>query len=182
VTALTNTPYASPAASPEAQLLEACCAQLEAELQRQTRVLESCTEQGRAARARDIESLELATRELSRRTEDALRAECDRLALTARLERHFEIAPGEFKLSALIARAPEPWRGRFVRLQAGLRETLAATRRLVDANGRFMREGARSTDRIMAEFLGAAVSTEAYDSDGRRPGANSVSAGLNVAG
>lgn len=180
--ASSKTPHATPAASPEAQLLEACCTQLEAELTRQTRVLESCVEQGRAARARDIESLDLATRELAQRTEDALRAERDRFGLTSRLERHFEIAPGEFKLSAVVALAPEPWRGRLQRLQIGLRETLASTRRLVESNGRFMREGARSADRIMTEFFGAAASETAYDSDGRQPGSRSNPAVLNVAG
>ncbi len=171
-----------PAGSPEAQLLEACCAQLEAELERQTGVLESCTEQGRAARARDIESLEVATRELARRSEDALRAERDRFALMTRIEGHFGIAPGQFKLSMLIARAPEPWRARLAQLQVGLRETLVATRRLLDANGRFMREGARSANRILFDFIGAAAPAEAYTSDGRQPNSKSLSAVLNVAG
>ncbi len=167
----------------EVRLLEACCVQLEKELNRQTRVLEVCKEQGRAARARDIESLDQATRSLATLIQDGIRSEGERMALTARLAALFGMTPAEFRLSALINRAPEPWHGRLTRSQSALKETLAATRRLVDANGRYLRDGARTADRILAEVFGAATRAEAYDAEGRQPGrGDGVPAVLNVAG
>jgi hypothetical protein len=139
-------------------------------------------EQGRAARTRDIESLELATRVLSERTAEAVHAERERFALAARLERHLGLGPGEFRLSLLVARAPEPWRSRVSALQVSLREVIASTRALVDANGRYMRDGARTANRIVASLMGAAAPVSSYDSDGRQPDSGALCAVLNVAG
>jgi len=166
----------------QARLLDSCCAQLETELARQARVLELCKEQGRAARARDIDALDRATRALTALAQDGIRAEGERLAMTARLGAAFGISAAEFRMSALIARAPEPWRARLVRTQAALKDTLTSTRRLVDANGRHLRDGMRSAERILAEVFGAAPQVEAYDADGQRPSRDGAPAVLNVAG
>jgi len=169
--------------SNEARLLETCCIQLERELGRQVQVLEACKEQGRAARARDIASLDQATRALAALMQEGIRAEGERLAVTARLAAVFSIAPAEFRLSALIARAPETWRARLMRSQSALKETLATTRRLLDANGRYLRDGARSADRILNEVFGAASRAAEYDAEGQRPGrGEGMPAVLNVAG
>ena len=169
--------------SNEARLLESCCAQLERELSRQKRVLDTCKEQGRAARARDVESLDQATRELAVLIQDGIRTEGERLALTARLVAVFGISPAEFRLSAVIARAPEPWRGRLVRSQSALKETLVVTRRLVDSNSRYFRDGVRSAEGILAEVFGAASRSAEYDAEGQRPAhADRAPAVLNVAG
>lgn len=167
----------------EARLLEACCLQLETEVNRQARVLDVCKEQGRAARARDLELLDQTTRSLAVLVQDGIRVEGERLALAARLVAVFELPPAEFRLSTLIARAPEPWRARLVRSQAALKEILSATRRLADANGRYLRDGARCADRILAEVFGAATRAAAYDAEGQRPSReDNAPAVLNVAG
>jgi hypothetical protein len=169
--------------SREAMLLDQCCAQLESELARQLRVLEAVKEQARSARARDLATLDRVTRELGTMAADGLRAEGERQALSARLAAHFKIAPAEVKISALVARVPDPWRGRLMQTQATLKETLAIIQKLVQSNGRFLRDGVRAADRILADVFGAPAQAEAYGSDGRQPARpDSVSAVLNVAG
>ncbi len=163
--------------------MESVCLQLETELSRQARVLGACKEQGRAARARDIDSLDQATRSLAALIQEGIRSEGERLALTARAVAVFGMGPAEFQLSALIVRAPEPWRARLARAQAALKGTLATTRRLVDANGRYLRDGLRTADRILAEVFGAGSRAAEYDAEGQRPDrGDGVPAVLNVAG
>lgn len=168
----------------EAQLLEQCCAQLEAELGRQRRVLEAMKEQGRSARARDLATLDRVTRELSVMGTEGLRAEGERQALTARLAAHFNMPVADVKISTLIARAPEPWRTRLAQTQLNLKEVLAVVQRLVQANGRFLRDGVRTVDRILGDVFGTApTQAQAYESDGRQPDRpERISAVLNVAG
>lgn len=170
--------------SREAQLLDQCCAQLESELARQVRVLEAVKEQGRAARARDLAALDRVTRDLATMAADGLRAEGERQALSARLATHFKINPTDVKVSTLIAHAPEPWRARLMQAQLKLKEALAILQRLVQSNGRFLRDGVRTADRILSDVFGAATApAQAYESDGRQPERpESVSAVLNVAG
>jgi hypothetical protein len=80
-------------------------------------------------------------------------------------------------------RAPEQFRNRLLRIQIGLKETLATTRRLVDSNGRHLREGARTADRILNEVFGAVARAAEYNAEGQRPGrAEGAPALLNVAG
>lgn len=170
------------AATAQVRLLETCCAQLESELARQARVLEACKEQGRAARAGDIPALERATRALAALLHEGIRAEGDRLAVMARLSTAFGLG-ADTKLSALAVRAPEQFRNRLLRVQLGLKETLAATRRLLESNGRFLREGARTADRILNDVFGAVAQAAEYNAEGQRPGrAEGSPALLNVAG
>lgn len=177
-------PDKSTAASREAQLLDQCCAQLESELARQVRVLAAMKEQGLAARARDLDTLDRVTRELATMAADGMRAEGERQALSARLAAHFKMSPADVRISALIACAPEPWRGRLMTTQLKLKESLAIVQRLVQSNGRFLRDGVRTSDRILADVFGAGVAPgKAYESDGRQPARpDTVSAVLNVAG
>lgn len=172
----------SDAAAAQARLLEACCAQLEKELARQTGVLEACKEQGRAARAGDIPALEQATRSLTLLLQEGIRAEGERLTIMARLAGAFGLN-ADVNLSALAMRAPEQFRNRLLRIQVSLKETLATTRRLVDSNGRHLREGARTADRILNEVFGAVARAAEYNAEGQRPGrAEGAPALLNVAG
>lgn len=176
-------PTATNPAVREAQLLDQCCAQLESELARQERVLVAMKEQGRAARAQDLSALDRVTRELATMATEGLRAEGERQALSARLAAHFKMNPADVKVSALIARVPDPWRGRLVQTQLKLKEALAIIQKLVRSNGRYLRDGVRTADRILAEVFGAPSSAKAYDSDGRQPARDeSISAVLNVAG
>lgn len=171
-------------AAREAQLLEQCCTQLEAELGRQRRILEAMKEQGRAARANDLAALDRVTREMSVMVAEVLRAEGERQALSARLAVHFSMPVSEVKVSALMARAPEPWRARLAQAQRNLKEVLAVIQRLVRSNGRFLRDGVRTADRILNEVFGAAPAEgPAYESDGTQPERSErISAVLNVAG
>jgi hypothetical protein len=115
--------------------------------------------------------------------QDGIRTEGERHALTERLAAMFAISPADFRLSALTVRAPQPWSERLSRLQSGLKETLKITRRLVDANARYFRDGARSAEGILAEVFGAAARSAEYDAEGQRSShADRAPAVLNVAG
>lgn len=171
-------------AAREAQLLEQSCTQLEAELSRQRRILDAMKEQGRAARAQDLATLDRVTREMAVMVAEGLRADGERQALSARLAAHFNMPVADVKVSALVARVQDPWRARLVQTQRNLKEVLAVIQRLVRSNGRFLRDGARTADRILNEVFGAApAEASAYESDGRQPDRSErVSAVLNVAG
>lgn len=165
------------------EALERCCAALEAEIARQDRVLALCQEQGRAARVRDIDALEVASRELANTMNSVLRAEATRIAAVLDAARGLGLSPAHLRLSSLIARAPDPWRTRLSDLQRRLRTVVGITQSVVEANGRFLSDGARTAERLLAEVLGEEPAPNAYDRDGRSPARNpQLNALLNVAG
>lgn len=160
-----------------------CCAALEAELDRQRRVLDLCKEQGRAARARDIESLETATRELVEVMEDVIEAEHVRHAAVRAVVDAHALNPEAQNLSGLIDLAPEPWHERLKQCQIDFKNVMHATQSVVRANRRFMRYGARSAERLLTELFGREEQAGAYTSDGAERGsAPSEAALLNTAG
>jgi hypothetical protein len=163
--------------------LERCCAALEAECVRQDRVLAICQEQGRAARRRDVDALEAATQELAGAMQDVLRAEARRVATVLDAARGLGVPPEDVRLTRLIAAAPEPWRERLADVRRRLRTVVGITKRVVEANGRFIREGARTADRLLQEVLGDTPASKAYGRDGRAPASDpAANALLNVAG
>ncbi len=164
--------------------LERCCAALESEIARQDRVLEICQVQGRAARLRDVDGLESATRDLAASMEGVLRAEAERMAAVMDAARGLGLAPDDLRLSRLIARAPDPWRTRLQDIQRRLKTVVGVTQRVVEANGRYLREGARTAERLLGEVIGEEpASPNRYDRDGRTPSARTPGAALlNVAG
>jgi hypothetical protein len=165
------------------QALERCCAVLEAEISRQDRVLALCQEQGRAARLHDIDALEAASRALADTMNSVLRAEATRVAAVMDAARGLGITPEHLRLSSLIGHAPDPWRSRLADLQRRLRTVVGVTQSVVEANGRFLRDGARTAERLLAEVLGEEMVPNAYDREGRSPARKpQLNALLNVAG
>lgn len=167
----------------EVSALERCCVALNAEIGRQSRVLDLCREQGRAASARDIEALDSATRQLAEAIALSIHAEGERFAAVMDAARGLGVAPQDIKLSCLIGAAPEPWRGRLADIRLRLKTVVSVTQRVVDSNARYFRDGARVADRLLAEVVGEASEPEAYSRDGRSPAAKpALNALLNVAG
>ncbi len=165
------------------QALDRCCAALDAEILRQDRVLALCQEQGRAARTRDIDALEAASRDLAKTMDTVLRAEAIRLAAVMDAARGLGLSPEDLRLSRLIGRAPEPWRTRLAELQRRLKSVVTVTQRVVEANGRYLFDGARTAERLLAEVIGEAAAPEAYTREGRSPSTKpKAHALLNVAG
>jgi hypothetical protein len=163
--------------------LERCCDSLEAEVGRQTQILQLCERQGEAARARDIDALESATRELTEVMNAVLRAEPGRLATIADAARGLGVPPQDLRLSRLIHDAPEPWRARLADIRRRLKTVVAVTQRVVEANARHFRESGRTADRLLAEVLGDAAPVAAYTREGRQPHARPAANALfNVAG
>ena len=178
-----NTTTAQTWTAAQEQALERCCVALEAEIARQDRVLDLCQEQGRAARLRDIPALETASRELASTMNSVLRAEATRVAAVMDAARGLGLTPADLRLSRLIGHAPEPWRARLSDLQRRLRTVVGVTQSVVEANGRFLRGGARTAERLLAEVLGEEPAPNAYDREGRSPARNpQLNALLNVAG
>lgn len=179
-----NSSFRNPANPMQEQALDRCCIALEAEIARQNRVLELCHEQSRAARLRDVDALEAANRDLANSMKEVLRAEAERMAAVMDAARGLELAPENLQLSRIISRAPEPWRARLLDIQRRLKTVVTVTQRVVEANGRYLRDGARTAERLLAEVIGdTAQGTNAYDRGGRAPGARvGANALLNVAG
>ncbi len=162
---------------------ERCCEALEAELDRQRRVLELCKEQGRAARARDIESLESATRELVGLMERVVQAEHARHAAVRAVVEAYGLDEASQNLSGLVGLAPAPWHDRLKQCQREFKTVVRSTQRVVGANRRYLRHGARATDRLLAELFGRHDQAGAYTRDGAEQAkAPSEAALLNTAG
>lgn len=162
---------------------EGLCDALERELDRQARVLELCQEQGRAARARDIESLDALTRELVDLMESVIGAEHARHLAVRRVLAHYGLSEGDHNLSSLIALAPATWRGRLKACRLELRSVLQATQCVARANRRYLQQGARTADRLLAGLFGRETRNETYGRAGDAPAqAQSGPAVLNTAG
>lgn len=174
---------ADTAADERSRALERCCAVLEAEIERQEHVLDICREQGRAARARDIDALESATRDLARAVNSVMHAEAERIAVIADSARGLGIVPHDLRLSRLVRLAPQPFRSRLIGIQRRLRTVVSVTRHVVEANGRLFFESVRTADSLMAQLLGEAPRPDTYSRDGRNPNAPPrANALLNLAG
>ena len=119
--------------------LEQLCTALEEELERQQNVLSVCVAQGQAARAHDLEMLEVKTLSLNRLLTDFVDGERKRADRTVAAARALGLDGDELRLSELIDVAPEPWKGRLTRTRKRLRTTLTKTRQTVLDNNAVIR-------------------------------------------
>ena len=153
-----------------AATLDQLCAHFDAELARQSDVLDACRAQGEAMRAHDMESLDAASKGLIVLMEDALAAEKERLRLLREVVGPLQLGPEHQTLTELIAAAPEPWRSRMQAFQTEIREVLGATRSEVRRHAGFLRRAGRILDRSVSAIIGCAPEEgDAYDRDGKEP-------------
>jgi len=153
---------------PEA--LDRLCAHFDAELERQRAVLAATMTQGEAARSRDLEALQEATKALLVLMEQALEAERERLTLVHLIVTGFALNEPHQTLSGLIERAPEPWSSRMGVFQTEIREVLRETQEHVRKDSNYLRRSGRILERSVRSVLGQPEQAgDAYDKEGNEP-------------
>lgn len=153
-----------------AEGLDALCANLEQELERQETVLSLTRAQGEAAKAHELDALEARTRALIVLMEDSFLAEKDRHAI---LEGLLPILPQDRDkqtLSELIRLSADPWSRRLGEFQVRLKEVLVGTQAVVRENAVYMRRALRVLNSTFRAFNGTdGAPRGGYDAEGLEP-------------
>ncbi|HEO70394.1 MAG TPA: flagellar protein FlgN [Candidatus Hydrogenedentes bacterium] len=132
-------------------LLDALCASLEDEVERQQTALALCRAQAKALCAQDTEYLEAKTHALELVMAESEEASASRQVLLADIAGRCGLEEDWVNLSALIRCAPEPWRRRLAQCQREVQTVLREIRGVVRANAGLL----RASMRVVEESMGA---------------------------
>lgn len=134
------------------ELFTTLCEIFDDELERQRNVLDVCLAQGAAARARDVQHLEVKTAALAILIQEAVEAEAHRMDIVQRVVERYRLPVEEQTLSGLIAVAPEPWKSRMRDFQKEIRRVLESVKKVVRENEAIIRQSIDHVNQAVNTF------------------------------
>ena len=147
-------------------LLDALCALLDDELERQENMRIVALSQRDAAYARDSVNLEARTQAMHLLVLETLEVEKKRINLVTEIVRMLEIPPTMQTLTGLIALAPQPWSDRLAYFQKRFNAVIQETRSIIRENNKFISLNLRRIDQVLNILTKQGHTEQSYSATG----------------